>query len=112
MKVSLLNEKITFQVSEHIVDSIGNNTLSWRDERGFFATVSGESPGEKFEGNAEQEDVTIAFTVRYCGYTAGVTSLTHRIKFRGETYDIYGVDHQNYKKKTVKFLCRKERPGE
>ena len=112
MKVSLLNVRITFQRSSVTIDSIGNNTLVWSDERSFFATVSSESPGEKFEGNAELEDVTIAFTVRYCEYIAGISSLTHRIKFKGEAYDILGIDHQNYKKKSVKFLCRKERPHE
>ena len=109
MKVSLLNEKITFQVSSLESDSVGNRTLAWRDEKTFFATVGGESPGEKTEAGTQLEDIAITFTVRYCAYTAGVTSLTHRIMFRDDAYDIVGVDHQNCRRKSLKFLCRKER---
>ncbi len=36
-------------------------------------------------------------------------SVTHRILFRDQVYDIVSVDHLNYKKKCLKFTCRKVR---
>lgn len=41
--------------------------------------------------------------------TAVVGSTTHRIIFRDEIYDITNVDHMNFRKKCLKFSCRKVR---
>lgn len=54
-------------------------------------------------------DVGMTVTVRYCKKTAGIRSVTHRILFRDQVYDIVSVDHLNYKKKCLKFTCRKVR---
>ena len=55
------------------------------------------------------KDVGMTVTVRYCKKTAGMRSVTHRILFRDQVYDIVSVDHLNYKKKCLKFTCRKVR---
>ena len=48
-------------------------------------------------------------TVRYCMKTAQITPTGFRIIFHGEVYDIVNVDHMNFKKKCLKFICRKVR---
>ena len=112
MNVSLLKVRITFQESTVIVDNIGNTKNAWTDAYTCHATVSGESGKEEYAAASTEDHSTIAFTVRYCNYIAGVSSTTHRIIFNGEVYNITGVDHLNYKRKAFKFLCRKERPDE
>ena len=48
-------------------------------------------------------------TVRYCKKASEIGSTTHRLIFQGEIYDIINVDHMNFKKKCLKFSCRKVR---
>lgn len=55
------------------------------------------------------EDGKVDFTIRYCKKAAGINSTGFRILFQGEIYDILGVDHKNYKKKCLKYSCRKVR---
>ena len=55
------------------------------------------------------EDVGMTVTVRYCKKASEMGSTTHRLIFRGEMYDITNVDHMNFKKKCLKFSCRKVR---
>ena len=38
-----------------------------------------------------------------------IDSTGYRVVFGGELYDILAIDHMNYKKKSIKFKCRKAR---
>ena len=38
-----------------------------------------------------------------------VLARTHILRFNDEIYNIVAVDHMNYKKKCIKFRCRKAR---
>jgi len=109
MKIGLLNTKIVFQEKTTTVDSIGNTQNTWTDHYTCFATVSGESGKEQFVAESTAVKNGISFTVRYCSYLNGVHSDTHRIKFNSEKYNILEIDHLNYKKKAIKFICQKER---
>ena len=64
---------------------------------------------EKEEAGTIVEDVGMTVTVRYCQKAATIGSTTHRVIFKGEIYDITNVDHMNFKKKCLKFSCRKVR---
>ena len=48
-------------------------------------------------------------TIRYCLTAATIHSTHYRVIFHGEVYDIIAVDHQNFRKKSRKFRCRRER---
>ena len=110
MKVSLMNERVTFQKNAVVTDSIGNHINGWEDEYSCFATIGGEgSGGEKEEAGTVIESSEITVTVRYCRKAAGISSITHRLIFQGGIYDITSVDHMNFKKKCLKFRCRKVR---
>lgn len=112
MEVSLLNVKITFQKNVVEVDGIGNHKNTWTDYYPCHATVSGEAGKQTSESDvagtvADESD--ISFTVRYCKKASVVDSTGYRVVFGGELYDILAIDHMNYKKKCLKFKCRKAR---
>lgn len=112
MDIGLLNEKVTFQKNTVITDSIGNHKNGWEDFYICHATIGGEgmaSSKEKEEAGTIVEDVGMTVTIRYCKKALEIGSTTHRIIFKGEIYDITNVDHTNFKKKCLKFSCRKVR---
>lgn len=112
MEVSLLNVKITFQKNAVEVDGIGNHKNTWEDYYSCHATVSGEAGRQTSESEvagivADESDVS--FTVRYCKKASVIDSTGYRVAFDGGVYDILAIDHMNYKKKCLKFKCRKAR---
>lgn len=112
MDVVLLNEKVSFLKNTVVTDAVGNHTNEWIGYHTCFAAIGGEglasSKEEEITGTIV-EDAAMTVTVRYCKRTAAVTSTGYRILFRGESYDITNVDHMNFKKKCLKFRCRKVR---
>ena len=109
MEIAALRVKIMFQRQEAVVDGIGNQTNRWEDYFACRATVGGEGGTEKAVAGTTVEDADISFTVRFCRAAEAVSSSGFRIVFREELYDILAVDHLNYKKKALKFRCRKVR---
>lgn len=112
MEVALLNERVMFQRNEAVVDGVGNHVNAWTDYYACSATIGGEglaSSGERQEAGMTVEDVSMTVTVRYCRKAVDIMSTGCRVLFRGEVYDIVDVDHMNFKKKAVKFICRKVR---
>lgn len=112
LNVSLMNEKVTFQKNTVITDSIGNHKNDWEDFYTCHATIGGEgmaSSKEKEAAGTIVEDVSMTVTIRYCRKASEISSTTHRIVFRDEIYGITNVDHMNFKKKCLKFSCRKVR---
>ena len=101
MEIAAFRVKIMFQRQEAVADAVGNHTNRWADYFACRATVGGE-------GN-RSEDAGISFTVRFCRALEAVSSTGFRIVFREELYDILAIDHLNYKKKALKFRCRKVR---
>lgn len=60
MNIRLLNEKVTFQKNETVVDAIGNHKNAWVDFYSCSATIGGEglaSSKEKEEAGTTVEDV-------------------------------------------------------
>lgn len=109
MEIAALRVKIMFQRQKAVVDGIGNHTNRWEDYFACRATVGGEGGTEKAVAGTTVEDADISFTVRFCRAADAVSSSGFRIVFREELYDILAVDHLNYKKKALKFRCRKVR---
>ena len=109
MNISLLNTRIEVQRNSQTVDQYGNHKNTWESYWFCFATVSGETPKEDTEAGQTVDDSRVDFTVRYCRASSAITSTGYRVLFRGEIYDILGVNHMNYKHRAVKLLCRKVR---
>ena len=109
MEIAALRVKIMFQRQKAVVDGIGNHTNRWEDYFACRATVGGEGGTEKAVAGTTVEDADISFMVRFCRTAEAVSSSGFRIVFWEELYDILAVDHLNYKKKALKFRCRKVR---
>lgn len=109
MDIALLNQKVTFQRSEVATDEIGNHTSGWADYFTCHATISGEGGDEVYAAGTVVDKADMAVTVRYCRRVAAIKPVGYRLLHDGDAYDILSVDHLNYKRKAVKFKCRKER---
>ena len=112
MDIALMNEKVIFQKNTVVTDAVGNHTNVWEDDYTCFATIGGEGMAgskEKDVAGTAVEDVGMTVTVRYCQKASEIGSTTHRMIFHGEIYDITSVDHMNFRKKCLKFWCRKVR---
>lgn len=108
MDIALMNVKAMIQKNSAHMDENGNHINGWEDFYSCHATAGGESGSEKAAAGMTVEDADISFTVRYCKKAAAVTADGFRILFGGCVYNIVSVDHMNYKKKALKFRCRKE----
>ena len=112
MDIGAMNETITIQKNVPTVDSIGNHKEVWTDYYTCHATVSVEESSvssEAAEAGQRVEKGKIAFTVRWCSAVSAVTSTKYRVVFRDELYNITGIDHMNFGKKSLKIMCMKER---
>ena len=109
MNIALLNTRITIQQQTTTADAIGNHINTWQDYYTCAATVSGEVNSEAEEAATTVDNTDANFTIRYCALVSGITNTGFRVIFEGQIYDILSVDHQNYKRKSVKLRCRKAR---
>ena len=112
MEVAAMRSKVTFQKNETGIDKYGNHKNAWTDYYTCFATIGGEglaSSKEEQVAGTTVEDFSMTVTVRYCKKVAAITSTGYRIILDGELYNIVIIDHMNYKKRSIKFMCCKER---
>lgn len=109
MNVALLNCRITFQKNGIMVDEIGNRRNSWEDYFSCYATINSESGSELEAAGQTVPAANAAFTVRFCRQTAAITSDGYRIRWGDELYNITYIDHQNNKRKSLKFWVEKVR---
>lgn len=111
MDIALLNVRITFQKNTVSVDAIGNHSAVWQDFYSCYATLGGEtrSNTEQSAAGTVVDHGDASFTVRYCEALKGVSTTAYRILFLDELYDIIAIDHMNFKKKCLKFYCKKVR---
>ena len=109
MNVALMNLRITFQKNTVVTDAIGNRKNAWEDYFSCYATISSESGAETETAGQTIPQANGAFTVRYCKETAAVTSDGYRIRCGDDLYNISYIDHQNNKRKSLKFRCSKVR---
>ena len=101
--------KITVQKSAVTIDEIGNHKAEWQDFYTCFATAGNESPSENTAAGTVVDSSKINFTVRWCESVSEIDSTKYRVKYGDEIYDILGIDHMNFKKKSVKLKCQKAR---
>lgn len=109
MNVALMNTRITFQKNAVVVDAIGNHKNGWTDYFSCAATINGEGGSEDQVAGQTVDNARCAFTVRWCSETAAVTETGYRVVWNKELYNITRIDHQNNKRKRLKFWCQKER---
>ena len=106
MKVSLLNERITIEKSKIEVDKIGNHKNVWSKYYSCHATISSESPQEQTSSGAIWDESKIDFTIRYSKEVSILSSTCYRVIFQNDIYEIEGIDHMNYRKKSLNLHCK------
>lgn len=109
MNIALMNVRIEVQKNTVNTDKYGNHKNTWEPYLSCYATVSGETPKEETDTGLTVDDSKVDFTIRYCRAASAITSTGYRVIFDGETYDILGVNHMNFKNKGIKLLCQKVR---
>ena len=109
MKVAAMGVKILFQKNSTVVNNIGNHRSQWADYYECHAAVSGEDGAEDETAGVTVDNADISFTVRFCKAAGAVTVTGFRIVFLGELYDIVAIDHLRFRKRALKFKCRKAR---
>lgn len=112
MDVAVLRSKVTFQKNETVTDKYGNHKNAWTDYYTCFATIGGEGMASSKEvevAGTTVEDFAMMVSIRYCAKAVAITSTGFRVMFKDEIYNIKNIDHMNFKKRSLKFTCRKER---
>lgn len=107
MKVSLLNERIEIQKSVVAVDEIGNHKNVWSKYYSCYATIGSERPKEETSSGAIWDESKTDFTIRYSMEVSPLSSVGYRVIFQNSIFEIDGIDHMNYKKKSMKLHCRR-----
>ena len=107
MKISLLNERIELQKSKVEVDEIGNHKNVWSKFYSCYATIGSESPQEETSSGAIWDESKIDFTIRYSKEVSVLSSIGYRVIFQDDIYEIEGIDHMNYRKKSLKLHCKR-----
>ena len=110
MDIAALNEKISIQKNTTVIDAIGNHSNEWTDYFTCYATVGGEESAVSGESEAAGQIVDnsrASFTIRWCSELDDINTTDYRVCFRNELYDITGVNHQSYKRKSIKLMCKK-----
>ena len=109
MDVAFLNVRIMVQENQVVTDDIGNHKNTWTDYYFCYATVSNESPSEDTSVGVVIDNSKMDFTIRWCYLASKIDAEHFRVVYAGETYNILGIDHMNFKKKSIKLKCQKVR---
>ncbi len=109
MEISALNVRITIQKTEITADEVGNRLNAWIDHHSCYATISEETGQEKVADVGVVENECMNFNIRYCKAVSEITATEYRVLFQGEIYNILGINHMNYKKKSLKLRCQRAR---
>ena len=91
MEIGKLNQRITFLEHYTKVDEIGNHEARWDETFSCWASVLPKSSTETTEAGVTKEVLSLEFTVRQTPDTMRIHPTTHRIMFRGISYNIDSV---------------------
>lgn len=111
MDIAAMNKKVDFLKLTVVTDRFGNHKNVWQKEFTMSATIGGESGTEANDVGQTIPKDSFFVTVRYCQKTAAVTTDGYRIQLDEVLYNISSIDHLNYKKHALKFICKKEGIG-
>ncbi len=91
MEIGKLNQRITFLEHHTKVDNIGNHKARWEEIFSCWAAVNVKSSSETTEAGVTKEVLSLEFTVRQTPDTMRINPTTHKISFRGITYNIDSI---------------------
>lgn len=91
MEIGRLNQRITILENSTRVDNIGNHKSWWDEAFSCWAAVSVKSSAENADNGTTKEILSLEFTVRQTPDTMRINPTTHKISFRGLTYNIDSI---------------------
>lgn len=91
MEIGKLNQRITILEYSTKIDNIGNHKAQWGEVFSCWAAVSVKSSAENADNGTTKEILSLEFTVRQTPDTIRVNPTTHKISFRGLTYNIDSI---------------------
>lgn len=91
MEIGRLNQRIAFLEHRTKIDSIGNHKAQWDEVFSCWAAVSVKSSAENSDNGTTKEVLSLEFTVRQTPDTMRINPTTHKISFRGLTYNIDSI---------------------
>ncbi len=91
MEIGRLNQRITFLEHCTKIDNIGNHKSWWDEVFSCWAAVSVKSSAENSDNGTTKEVLSLEFTVRQTPDAMRVNPTTHKISFRGLTYNIDSI---------------------
>lgn len=107
-RIARRTERILFQKNEAYTDKYKNHINAWADYFSCYAYAGTYQASE--DGDVVVTDErSVTFEARWCPELADAVSTQYRIVFRGENFNILSVDMMNYQRKTIRFICRKEK---
>lgn len=107
MKISLLNRRILIKKAHRTEDELDGTINLYTDFHSCYAYISKESPYEQTASGGTWDSGKIDFTIRYYKKLDALNIEEFRVIFRDEIYQIEGIDHMNYKNKSLKLHCKK-----
>ena len=112
MEIGILNQRISFLEHHTKTDSIGNHKAQWEEAFSCWAAVTPRSSTETTEAGVTKEIYSIEFIVRQTSDTMRINPTTHRVQFRGLSYNIDSI-LPNYKSMDyMKITAGTRRAGE
>ena len=111
MDFDKLNQRIAILEHRTVVDEIGNHTSKWDEVFSCWAKVSVKSSAEQVNTGVTREIQSVSFVVRQSLFILSLNSTTHRILFRGLTYNIKSVQRDYLHNSYITLVCEVRRAG-
>ena len=108
MEIAPLRERLSFHVQQIIQDDIGNETSTWIPLFERWCSCRPFTLTERDGSVTKLELEKVQFTLRYEKAILGLHSLTTRIQFRGQTYEIESIDGDTVPRKLIYIVAIKE----
>lgn len=91
MEIGKLNQRISFLEHHTKIDRIGNHKAQWEEAFSCWAAVAVKSSTKTTDAGVTKEVLSLEFTVRQTPDTMRINPTTHRISYRGMTYNIDSI---------------------
>lgn len=91
MEIGKLNQRIAVLENHVKKDAIGNHKAQWEEVFSCWAAVAVKSSTETTDAGVTKEVLSLEFTVRQTPDTMRINPTTHRISYRGMTYNIDSI---------------------
>ena len=111
MDFDKLNQRIAILEHRTVVDEIGNHTSKWDEVFSCWAKVSVKSSAEQVNAGVTREIQSVSFVVRQSLFILSLNSTTHRILFRGLTYNIKSVQRDYLHNSYITLVCEVRKAG-